>query len=77
MAYLNSGDNREHLLTIRRDLCCSLHDQIPSRFGIKNEKFRENRKNKIKQFNETLEEFDNKHFITESELKNNLEIYRF
>ena len=37
LAYLNSGDNREHLLTIRRDLCCSLHDQIPSRFGIKNE----------------------------------------
>ena len=76
LAYLNSGDNKEHLLIIRKDLRLGLHDQIPRRMGRGDERFRENRKNKIIQFNKILEEFDTKYSITESDLNNNVQLFR-
>ena len=33
LTYLNSGDNKEHLLIIRKELRLGVHHQIPRRMG--------------------------------------------
>jgi hypothetical protein len=48
LTYLNARDNKENLLIIRKELCFGLQEQIPKRFGLGNEQFREDRKKLIK-----------------------------
>jgi hypothetical protein len=76
LAYLHSGDNKEHLLIIRKELYLSLREQIPKSLGLGYKQFREDRKIKIIQLNKILEEFDTKYLITELDLKNDLQFLR-